>query len=96
MTVLMSDDEIIRQINDYSNHNYIWIEIWDISPCEIQLVITVNNERFCKFQHKVLKIASLYTDEETVDSIKERGREVKKLLKKIFKNSEIHSNLHYR
>lgn len=55
MTLLMSDGEIIRQINDYPNHNYIWIEIWDISPYEIQLVITVNNEQFCKFNHKVLR-----------------------------------------
>lgn len=54
MTLLMTDDEIIRQINDYPNHNYMWIEIWDINPYEIRLVITMNNEYNIKFQHKFM------------------------------------------
>ena len=97
MTTLMTHDEIIKQVENYTYPNYMWVEIWQISPYEIQLVLTINNEKLCRLgDHKVLRLNSLLTDEEPVNVIKDRGRDVKKLLKRHFKNSEIHSNLHYR
>lgn len=97
MTTLMTDEQILQHINEYPNPNYIWIEIWQTNQYEIQLVITINHEKVVRNgTHKVLRIASLYTDEEDVDLIKNKGKDVKRFLKQIFKNKEIHSNLHYR
>lgn len=97
MKLLLSDKDIIEEINAYTNHNYIWIEIWQTNRYEIQLIITINHEKLVRNgTHKVLRAASLYTDEEDTDLIKDKGREIKKLLKKTFRYSEIHSNLHYR
>ena len=96
MTSLMNNEEIISQINEYPNHNYIWIEIWQINKYEIQLVITINEESVITFNHKVLRVNSLFIDEESPELIKTRGRELKKLIKNVYKNSEIHSNLHYK
>lgn len=97
MITLMTHDEIIKQVENYTSPNYMWINIWQITAYEIQLVLTISHEDLCRLgDHKVLRLNSLLTDEESVDVIKDRGREVKKLLKRHFKNSEIHSNLHYR
>lgn len=96
MQSLMNDNELVNQINEYPDHNYIWIEIWEANQYEIQLVVTVNNEKMIKFHHKVFLLNSLFTDEESPEILKNRGREVRKLLKSQFKNSEIHSNLRYR
>ena len=97
MPNLMADNEIISEIENYPNPNYIWIEIWQNNQYEIQLVITINHEEMCHLaEHKVLRVGSLLTDEEETEAIKDRGREIKKLLKKHFKNSRISSNLHYR
>lgn len=96
MTSLMDDNEIIKQIEEYPDHNYIWIEIWQKDVYKIELVVTINNEEMIKFHHKVLIVSSLSTEEESSEVIKTRGREIKKMLKKHFKNSEIHSNLRYR
>lgn len=96
MTALMDDVEVIERIKQYQDHNYIWIEIWEIDRYEIQLVVIINNEKMIVSDHKVLRVTSLFIDEESPELIKERGRELKKLLKKLFKSSEIHSNLHYR
>ena len=97
MTNMMSDDEILSAINEYPDPKYIWIDIWENDQYEIQLVLTINNEPMCHLgTHMVLRVSSLYTDEETTAAIKDIGRIVKKLLKTNFKNSVIHSNLRYR
>lgn len=97
MTNLMGDNEIISEIENYPNPNYIWIEIWQNNQYEIQLVITINHEEMCHLaDHKVLRVCSLFTDEEETETIKNRGREIKKLLKKNFKDCRVSSNLHYR
>lgn len=97
MTNIMSNDEILSAINEYPEPKYIWIDIWEISPYEIQLVLTINNESMCHLgTHMVLRVSSLYTDEETTAAIKDRGRNIRKLLKSNFKYSVIHSNLCYR
>ena len=97
MTNLITNNEIISEIENYPNPNYIWIEIWQNNQYEIQLVITVNHEEMCHLGgHKVLRVGSLFTDEEEIETIKDRGREIKKLLKKHFKNSRVSSNLHYK
>ena len=44
MNILIIDNEIIQKINEYPNPNYIWIEIWEMSKYEIQVVVTVNEE----------------------------------------------------
>ena len=97
MTNIMSNDEILSAINEYPEPKYIWIDIWEINQYEIQLVLTINNEPMCHLgTHMVLRVSSLYTDEETTAAIKDRGRNIRKLLKSNFKYSVIHSNLRYR
>lgn len=97
MLLLMTDEKILQCINEYPNPNYIWVEIWQINRYEIQLWITTNCEKLVRNgTHKVLRVASLYTDEEHIDLIKNKGKVLKKFLKQNFKNSEVHSNLHYR
>lgn len=97
MENLMSNEEILEEIRKYSNPNYMWLEIWDISSYEIQLVLTICESKTCELgNHKVLRLSSLFfMDDISVDEIKRRGREVKKFLKKHFKCSKILSNLHY-
>lgn len=71
MTNMMSDDEILSVINEYPDPKYIWIDIWEIDQYEIQLVLTINNELMCYLgTHMVLRVSSLYTDEETTAAIK--------------------------
>ena len=48
MTALMDDVEVIERIKQYQDHNYIWIEIWEIDRYEIQLVVIVNNEKMIR------------------------------------------------
>lgn len=65
MTNMMSDDEILSAINEYPDPKYIWIDIWENDQYEIQLVLTINNEPMCHLgTHMVLRVSSLYTDEE--------------------------------
>ena len=63
MNILLSDDKIIQEIKMYPVPNWIWIEIWEMSQYEIQVVITVNEEESCHLgQHKVIHICSAEAD----------------------------------
>lgn len=47
MEILLSDDNLISQIKKYPYPNWIWIDIWEISEYEAQVVVTVNEEEMC-------------------------------------------------
>lgn len=64
MNILLSDDKIIQEIKMYPIPNWIWIEIWEMSQYEIQVVVTVNKEESCHLgQHKVIHICSAEADD---------------------------------
>lgn len=97
MTIFLSDNEILKAINDYQQPNWIWINIWEMSKYEIRIVITVNKTAECKLSgHKVIYICSLRTDEEELENLKKYGTRIVRLLRRRFPNSEVHSDLHYR
>ena len=52
MENLMSNEEILEEIRKYSNPNYMWLEIWDISSYEIQLVLTICESKTCELDRK--------------------------------------------
>lgn len=31
MNILMSDEEIVQEIREYPNPNWIWIDIWEVA-----------------------------------------------------------------
>ena len=98
MNILITDNEIYTKINKYPNPNYIWIEIWEMSKYEIQVVVTVNEEKSCHLgQHKVIHLCSAQIDEiGEVDELKKYGRRIVRLLRRKFVDSHVHSNLYYR
>lgn len=98
MKILLSDNEILNKINNYHNHNWIWIEIWKISECEIQIVVTVNKEEMCHLaDHMVIHICSAQTnDENDIVALKIYGKLIVRLIRKKFPDSVIHSRLYYR
>lgn len=98
MKILLSDNEILNKINNYHNHNRIWIEIWKISECEIQIVVTVNKEEMCHLaDHMVIHICSAQTnDENDIVALKTYGKLIVRLIRKKFPDSVIHSRLYYR
>lgn len=93
----MENEEIIKEINSYHNPQYMWLEFWQINEYAVQLVLTINHEFLIKMgTHKCFRICEVYTDEERPTEIKKYGAELKKFLKRNFKDSEIHSNLRLR
>jgi hypothetical protein len=98
MNILLSDDEIIQKIKMYPVPNWIWIEIWEMSQYEIQVVITVNKEEMCHLaDHIVIHTCSAQTDNENdIIELKTYGGLIVKLIRKNFPNSNVHSRLYYR
>ena len=98
MNILLSDDSVLSKIHNYKNPNWIWIDIWEISQYEIQIVITVNEEKYCHMgQHKVIHVCSAQTDvNNDIMELKTYGKYITRLIRKNFKNREVHSSLYYR
>lgn len=98
MNILLTDDEIIHEIKQYSNPNWIWIEIWKMSEYEIQIVITVNKEEMCHpADHMVIHVCSAQTDDENdIVALKTYGKLIVRLIRRKFTDSVIHSRLYYR
>lgn len=98
MDSLLSEDTIIQEIRDYTKPNWIWIEIWNMSQYEIQVVITVNEEEYCHLgQHKVIHVCSARTDDiEDIINLKKYGKAIVKRIRKNFPCSKIYSKLYYR
>lgn len=98
MNILLSDDKIIQEIKMYSTPNWIWIEIWEMSQYEIQVVVTVNEEEYCHLgQHKVIHVCSAQTDDiQDIKNLKKYGRSIVKRIRKNFPYSKVHSKLYYR
>lgn len=98
MNILLSDDKIIQEIKMYPIPNWIWIEIWEISQYEIQVVVIVNEGESCYLgQHKVIHICSAKTDNiDDITELKTYGKLIVKLIRKNFSNSNVHSRLYYR
>lgn len=97
MNILMSDEEIVQEIREYPNPNWIWIDIWEVDQNTIELVISVNDkEQFKLGGHKTIIICSLKTDEEDLDDFKKYGRRITRLLRRRFPDSHVHSDLRYR
>ena len=98
MFQLMNDNAIIDKIKHYKNPNWIWIEIWEMSEYEIHLVTTVNHEESCHLgEQLVLHIASAdTTNAEDIADLKKCGQKLKRILKKSFPDSNVHSNMHYK
>lgn len=96
MTILMVNDEIIKEINDYHNPQYMWLEFWDIDQYTVRLVLTINHEFLIRNgTHKCFDICEIKTDKEDPTEIKQYGSDLKKFLKRNFKDREIHSNLRW-
>lgn len=98
MNILLSDDKIIQEIKMYPIPNWIWIEIWEMSQYEIQVVVTVNKEESCHLgQHKVIHICSAEADDiDDVIRLKTYAKLIVKLIRKNFPCSKVHSKLYYR
>ena len=98
MKVLLSDNEILDKINGYPDHNWIWIEIWEMSEYEIRVVITVNKEELCHLaDHMVIHACSAQTDEENdIIELKTCGKLMARLIRRKFPDSVVHSRLYYR
>lgn len=98
MEILLSDNEILDKINNYHNHNWIWIEIWKMSEYEIQIVITVNKEEMCHLaEHIVIHACSAKTDnKDDIVELKTYGKLIARLIHRKFPNSVVHSRLYYR
>lgn len=98
MNILLSCDKILKKIKDYPNHNWIWVDIWETSPDEIQVVITINKEEFCHLgQFKTIRICSANTtDNNDIIELKNYGRLIVKRIRKFFPSSTVHSRLYYK
>ena len=96
MNILLSDDAVIQEIEAYPDPNWIWVNIWEFSQYEARLVISVNKEETFRLgTHKVVDVCLVRTEEEDVDKLKKYGRRLTRRLRKIFPDSEVHSDLHY-
>lgn len=98
MNILLSDKTLIQKIKEYSNPNWIWIEIWEISQHEIQIVVTINKTEYIKLgDHKIFRVCSSKTDEPgETEELKKYGTRITRILRKHFPDSEVHSRLYYR
>ena len=98
MKILLTDNEILNKINDYPEHNWIWVEIWEMSEYEIQVVITVNKQEMCHLaDHIVIHACSAQTDEgNDIAELKMYGRLIARLIRRKFPESVVHSRLYYR
>lgn len=98
MNVFLSDNEIIKKIKEYSQPNWIWIDVWKMSRHEIQVVVTVNVEENVRLgQHEVIHLCSAQTEDvDDVIKLKNYGRLIVKLIRKNFPHSKVHSRLYYR
>lgn len=98
MKVITDSMDLIRQIKQYANHNWIWIEIWNWSHYEIQIVVTVNHEEMCHLgRHKVFHLCSADpTSSDDVIQLKAHGKFIAKLLRKTFPEAKVHSRLYYK
>ena len=97
MIILMENEEIIKEINSYQNPQYMWLEFWEVNEFTVQLVLTINHELLIRNgTHKCFRICEIQTDEEEPTEIKQYASELKKFLKRNFKDKEIHSNFHFR
>lgn len=96
MEILLSDDNLISQIKKYPYPNWIWIDIWEISEYEAQVVVIVNEEEMCHLaQHKVIHTCSAKTDEvDDIMELKKYGKRITRLIRKKFSDSEVHSRLY--
>lgn len=90
MEILLSDNEILDKINNYPNHNWIWIEIWEMSEYEIQIVVTVNKEEMCHLGEDKADVA------EDIAKLKSHGKSLARKIRRKFPNSEVRSKLYYK
>lgn len=98
MQILLTNEEIRKEIEAYPEHDWIWIDIWTMSLNEIRIVVTVSKEEQCRLGgHKVFYICSAKLDEAgDVPKLKEYGRKVTRMLREYFPWSEVHSRLYYK
>lgn len=94
---MLTEKDVICAIREYHSHSWIWIEIWEMFPYEIQLVVTVNKEELCHLaQHKVIHVCSAATDDaDDISELKTFGKKIRSSIKKTFPDSHIHSSLRY-
>lgn len=98
MNILLSDAKVIQEIKAYPYPNWIWIEIWEMSQYEIQVIVTVNKEESCHLgQHKVIHICSSQTDDiGAINKLKTHGKSIVRLIRRNFPYSTVRSRLYYR
>lgn len=97
MCILTEKDAVITGIKTYSSPKWMWLEIWEMSEYEIQLVLTINKEELCHFDHKVIHICSadpsIYDD---IVSIKKYGKSLVRYIRRRFPDSKVCSRLYYK
>ena len=98
MERLSDKNKIISEIKAYRNPEWIWIEIWEMSAYEIQIVITINEEESCHLgQHKVIHVCSAQTDNHyDIAELKKYGKSIVRLIRNNFPDSKVHSRLYYK
>lgn len=98
MNILSDKNKTISEIKAYRNPKWIWIEIWKMSPYEIQIVITVNEEESCHLgQHKAIHVCSAQTDNHNdIVELKKYGKSIVRLIRNNFPDSKVYSRLYYK
>lgn len=55
MNILLSDSEIINEIKEFPNPNWIWVNLWVWSENELRIVLSVYDEEMVRIDnHKVI------------------------------------------
>lgn len=94
---LKPDAEIMKEIATYANPNYIWIEVWSLSPCEETVVVTVNKEELCCLgEFKVIYArAACLDDEQEIVKLKAYGKSLVQKIRRKFPEAKVRSRLYW-
>lgn len=98
MEILLSNEQIISELNNYEFPNLINVDIWDANEYEIELVISVTkDDRYKMGNHKIIKVCTERSDGYgDIPGLKKYGQRLTRLIRRRFPDSEVHSDLRYK
>lgn len=97
MNILLSDGEIVNEIKEFLNPNWIWVNIWEYSENELRIVVSVSDEEIVHMDnHKVIYACKMQGCFEEMSEFRKYGQRITRVLRRKFPGSEVHSDLRYR
>lgn len=92
----MPYEEVVKKISAYPEVKYIWIEVWETSPYETEVVVTVNREEFSHLgENLVIRAGTAWMeDARQMENLKMYGKSLVRKIRRSYPGARVKSRMY--